>query len=51
MTINTPQVTTIPPQIHHKKTNLYHPFSPKPPVKTQKNLPQEKNIFGRPAQV
>jgi hypothetical protein len=42
-TINAPQFTTIPPQIHHKKATFYHTFSPKPPAKTQK-LPPEKNL-------
>jgi hypothetical protein len=32
-TINSPRITTIPPQFHHQKTTFYHPFSPKPPAK------------------
>jgi hypothetical protein len=42
-TINAPQFTTIPPQIHHKKATFYHPFSPKPPQK-HKKLPQKKSL-------
>jgi hypothetical protein len=39
---NSPQITTIPPQIHHQKTTFYHPFFPKPPAKTRK-IPTKKN--------
>jgi hypothetical protein len=42
VTVNTPQITTIPPQIHHKKTTFYRPFSPKPPAKTQKPPTRKK---------
>src|SRR5438477_6149825 len=36
---NSPQITTIPPQIHHQKTTFCHPFFPKPPAKTRKSPP------------
>jgi len=52
MTVNTPQITTVPPQIHHQKTNFYHQFSPKPPVKTQKPPTRKKHhLFGQVAQI
>src|SRR5258708_1461317 len=43
-TVNAPQFTTIPPQIHHQKATFYHPFSPKPPAKTQKLPPRKKSL-------
>jgi hypothetical protein len=36
------EITTIPPQIHHQKPRFYHPFFPKPPVKTQKTSTRKK---------
>jgi hypothetical protein len=43
-TINSPRNHHNPPQIHHQKTTSNHPFSPKPPAKTQKTFPQKKTI-------
>jgi hypothetical protein len=34
VTINQPQITTIPPQIHRQKTTFCTPVSPKTPAKT-----------------
>jgi hypothetical protein len=41
------EITTIPPQIHHQKTTFYHPFSPKPPAKTQKTSLRKKHHLER----
>jgi hypothetical protein len=34
-TFNSPQIATIPPQIHHQKTTSNRPFSPKPTAKRE----------------
>jgi hypothetical protein len=33
-----------PPQIHHQTTTFCHPFSAKPPAKTQKRPRQKKSV-------
>jgi hypothetical protein len=41
VTVNSPRITTPPPQIHHQKTTLYHPFFQKTPAKTPKSTHQK----------
>jgi hypothetical protein len=39
VTVNSPQITIKPPQIHHQKTTFNTTFFQKPPAKTLKTTP------------